>query len=111
MDVVRTAVSFGMKRNTTIIVPWFTGLDQFQALGADVVEDLYFGTQYWHDLKTPGNERLLKAFAQSHSGRPIHRFATCYETIQMLAEAIKKAGNGEYREQKGAKTTKKKQRN
>lgn len=98
MDVIRTAVSFGMKRNTTIIIPWSTGLDQFQALGSDVVEDLYFGTQYWHDLETPGNKRLLKAYAEQHSGRPIHSFATGYANIQMLAEAIKKAGTADYQE-------------
>ncbi|QAA94748.1 ABC transporter substrate-binding protein [Pollutimonas thiosulfatoxidans] len=98
MDVIRTAVSFGMKRNTTIIVPWSTGLDQFRALGSDVIEGLYFGTQYWHDLKTPGNERLLKAYSQKHNDRPIHSFATGYATIQMLAEAMKKAGTADYRE-------------
>lgn len=98
MDVIRTAVSFGMKRNTTIIIPWSTGLDQFQALGSDVVDGLYFGTQYWHDLKTPGNERLLKAYAERHSGRPIHSFATAYAAIQMYAEAIKKAGTADHNE-------------
>lgn len=98
LDVVRAAVSFGMKRNTIIIVPWSTGLDQFQALGSDIVEGLYFGAQYWHDVKTPGNEQLLKVYAEHHSGRPIHSFATAYAGVQMLAEAIKKAGTADYKE-------------
>jgi len=95
MDVIRAAVNFGMKRNVIIIAPWSTGLDQFQALGPDVVEGLYFGIQYWHDLQTPGNRRLLEAYAQQYKDRPNHSFATAFACTQVIAEGIAKAGTAD----------------
>lgn len=95
MDVIRAAVNFGMKRNVIIIAPWSTGLDQFQALGADIVEGLYFGIQYWHDLKTPGNLQLLEAYSKLYKDKPNHSFATAFACTQVIAEGIRKANSTE----------------
>ena len=46
VDVIRQAISFGMKRNTKILAVWSTGLDQYQALGPDNCEGRLFWLQF-----------------------------------------------------------------
>ena len=97
LDAIRTAVSFGMKSNTVILVPWSTGLDQFQALGSDIVDGIYFGAQYWHDLDTPGNRIFLKAYAEKNKDKPSYIVASGFAAVQMIAEGIRKAGSADYK--------------
>src|SRR5690606_41500915 len=59
-DTIRQAVSFGLKNNMLIVVAWSSGLEQFESLGADLCENIYFGAQYWHTVDTPVNQRLLE---------------------------------------------------
>ena len=47
---LRQAVSFGMHKNMTILIAWASGLEQFDELGADLCDGVYFGAQYWHCL-------------------------------------------------------------
>lgn len=93
VEVIRAAVSFGFNKSAIIVAPWSTGLDQFDALGTDVVAGTYFGCQYWHDVKSPGNEQFLRAYAEKKKGRPPYAVASAFVTVQMLAEAIKKANS------------------
>src|SRR5690606_37630915 len=44
-ETLRQAVSFGMKTNTIILVAWASGLEQFESLGPDLCQDVYFGVQ------------------------------------------------------------------
>lgn len=92
-DVLRQAVSFGMKRNTKILVIWSTGLDQFQALGSDIIQDVYFGVQYWHDVKSDGNDRLVKIVKEKLNDVPNYLVACGYAVSQILCEGIKRANS------------------
>ena len=58
-DTLRQAVSFGMHKNMTILVAWASGLEQFESLGADLCDGIYFGAQYWQgELDRPeGGDR------------------------------------------------------
>ena len=93
LEVIRAALSFGMSRNAIIIAPWSTGLDQFDALGADNMAGLYFGGLYWHDLKTPGNQQFLRLYAEKNKNKPPYAVASAYAAMQMIAEGIKKANS------------------
>jgi len=59
-DALRQAVNFGMHKNMTILMAWASGLEQFQSLGADLCEGVYFGTQYWHTVDAPLNRQLVQ---------------------------------------------------
>lgn len=95
VDVLRQAVSFGMKRNTKILVVWSTALDQFQAWGADTIEDVYLGANYWHGVDTPGNRLFREQFEAKHGRVPNYLNATGWAVMQILVEGLNKAGTDE----------------
>jgi branched-chain amino acid transport system substrate-binding protein len=92
VDVLRQAVSFGMKRNTKIVVPWSTGLDQYQAWGPEICDGVYFGVNYWHGVDSPGN-RVVQQVVREKTGGPTNYLQACgWAVAQMLVEGINKAG-------------------
>jgi branched-chain amino acid transport system substrate-binding protein len=95
LDVLRQAVSFGMKRNTKILVVWSTALDQFQAWGSDTIEDVYFGANYWHGVEAPGNTVFRAAFEAKHNRVPTYLNATGWAVMQIMVEGMNKAGTAD----------------
>lgn len=93
VDVLRQAVSFGMKRNTKILVQWSTGLDQFQAAGAEVNDGVYFGVNYWHEVQAPGNTVLSQAMEARYHTVPGYLQACGWAAAQVLFEGVLKAGS------------------
>jgi len=91
-DALRQAASFGMKRNTTILMAWASGLEQFEALGADLCEGVYFGAQYWHTLNAPLNRELVKRCQDVLGINPNYSLASMYMCSKLLIDAIAKAG-------------------
>lgn len=102
LDVLRQAVSFGMKRNTKIVVVWSTGLDQFQAWGPEICEDVYFGANYWHAVAAPGNKLLVDACMAAHKRVPNYLNAAGWAVTQMLVEGLDKAGSADVKAVIGA---------
>src|SRR5256885_4643524 len=49
-----------MNKNMTILIAWASGLEQFESLGADLCDGVYFGAQYWHTVDTPLNRDLVQ---------------------------------------------------
>ena len=95
LDVVRQAVSFGMKRNVKIVVPWSTGLDQFQAWGPDICEGVYFGVNYWHGVDAPGN-RVLQQVVRAKTNAQTNYLQACGWAVgQMMVEGLNKAGTAD----------------
>jgi branched-chain amino acid transport system substrate-binding protein len=93
LDVVRQAISYGMKRNTKILAIWSTGLDQFQALGPENCEGVYFGTNYWHGVDSPGNRRLSEIVKMKTNDVPNYLQAAGYAVGQMLIEGMNKSNS------------------
>jgi len=91
-DALRQAASFGMKRNTTILMAWASGLEQFEALGADLCEGVYFGAQYWHTLDAPLNHELVKRCQDTFNINPNYNLASSYMCSKLLLDAITTAG-------------------
>jgi len=91
-DALRQAASFGMKRNTTILMAWASGLEQFESLGADLCENVYFGAQYWHTLDAPLNRELVKLCQDKLGMNPNYSLASMYMCAKLLLDAITKAG-------------------
>lgn len=93
IDTLRQAASFGLKKKMKIVVAWSAGLDEFRELGADVCEDVFFGSQYWHEYDVPGNKRLLSLARSTYGSVPTLFTAMDYSITTMMLWAIKAAGS------------------
>ncbi|AMB46760.1 branched-chain amino acid ABC transporter substrate-binding protein [Methylobacterium sp. AMS5] len=94
-DALRQAVSFGLKKRMTIVLAWASGLEQFEALGADLCEGVYFGVQYWHGIDSPLNKELVSKLRESAKMTPNYSFAGSYQITKLLLDAVAKAGSAE----------------
>lgn len=94
-DTLRQAVSFGMKKNMVILVAWASGLEQFEGLGADTCEDVYFGAQYWHAIDSPLNQELVKLCRDKLGYNPNYSLAGSYICTKIMIDAIAKAGTAD----------------
>ncbi|MER1967934.1 ABC transporter substrate-binding protein [Castellaniella sp. GW247-6E4] len=94
-DTLRQAVSFGMKQNTVILVAWASGLEQFEGLGADTCEGVYFGAQYWHGIDSAANHALVKLCQDKLKYNPNYSLAGSYTCTRIMLDAIAKAGSAE----------------
>jgi len=93
LDLLRQAASFGIKTRMAVVVVWFSGLDTFQSLGADITDGIYFGLQYWHTLNTPGNKQFLKIYRGEFNENPRFYSAADYQIAMLMFDAIKRAGS------------------
>jgi branched-chain amino acid transport system substrate-binding protein len=89
---LRQAVSFGLKNRMTIVIAWASGLEQFQELGADLCEGVYFGSQYWHKVDAPANKALVAACQKKFNITANYSLAGSYIMTKLLAEAAAKTG-------------------
>jgi branched-chain amino acid transport system substrate-binding protein len=94
-ETLRQAVSFGMKKNTALVMVWASGLEQFQSLGADLCEGVYFGVQYWHDIDSPLNHTLVKQTKAKFNITPNYSLAGTYICAKMMIDGIKKSGSAD----------------
>ena len=92
-DTLRQAVSFGMNKNMTILIAWASGLEQFESLGADLCDGVYFGAQYWHTVDTPLNLDLVKRANDKFKANPNYSLAGSYICTKLLIDAIIKSGS------------------
>ncbi|NYT60308.1 ABC transporter substrate-binding protein [Alcaligenaceae bacterium] len=92
-ETLRQAVSFGMKTNTIILVAWASGLEQFESLGADLCQDVYFGVQYWHTIDSPLNKQLVEQTRAKFNVNPNYSLAGAYIISKMMADGIVKANS------------------
>ena len=91
-DTLRQAVSFGMNKDMTILIAWASGLEQFESLGADLCDGIYFGAQYWHTVDAPLNLDLVKRCNDKFKYNPNYSLAGSYICTKLMIDAIIKAG-------------------
>lgn len=95
LDLLRQAATFGIKNRMAVVVVWFSGLDTFQSLGADLTDGMYFGLQYWHDLDSPFNTAFLKTYRAQYNETPRWWAAAEYQTSTLLFDAVRRGGSDE----------------
>lgn len=93
--VLRQVASFGLKSKMTIIVPWSGGLEQYQGLGSDLLDGVYLGAQYYHDIKDAGNQRLVEYFKKEANRLPSYSAVNLYSVTELTLRGIKAAGSSE----------------
>jgi branched-chain amino acid transport system substrate-binding protein len=91
-NCLRQAANFGMKEKMTIMLSWTQGLDWFQSLGPDLLEGVYLGAQYWHQVDVPFNNALVKRTKEVYGFNPNYPFAGDYIITKIILDAIAKAG-------------------
>ena len=91
-DTLRQAISFGMNKNMTILIAWASGLEQFESLGPDLCDGVYFGAQYWHTVDAPLNQDLVKRCNDKFKFNPNYSLAGHYICTKLMIDAIIKAG-------------------
>ncbi|WP_336490226.1 ABC transporter substrate-binding protein [Methylobacterium nigriterrae] len=94
-DTLRQAVSFGLKKRMTIVLAWASGLEQFEALGPDLCEGVYFGAQYWHGIDAPLNKALVAKLRETRKMSPNYSFAASYLLTKLLIDGAAKAGSAD----------------
>ncbi|MGU3575363.1 ABC transporter substrate-binding protein [Brucellaceae bacterium C25G] len=92
-DTLRQAISFGLKDRMKIVVAWASGLEQFEGLGPDLSEDVYFGAQYWHGVDTPTNNELAALTQAKYGEAPNYSLAGSYLMTKLLIDAAVQAGS------------------
>lgn len=92
-NALRQAVNFGLKSQMTILLAWSAGLDQFQELGPDVIEGVYLGAQYWHQVDSPMNKKLVARVREAYGITANYPLAADYIGTKVILDAIAKAGS------------------
>lgn len=90
---LRQAISFGMKNRMTILMAYSDGVTQFHALGKDIVEDVYFGCQYWHGVDAPVNKHFVELCRKNFNVTPPYNSALTYISTRLTLEAINRIGS------------------
>ncbi|NYT37148.1 ABC transporter substrate-binding protein [Allopusillimonas soli] len=94
-ETLRQAVSFGIKNQATILLAWASGLEQFESLGADLCQDVYFGVQYWHTIDSPLNHNLVEQTQAMYNRMPNYSLAGSYIIAKMIVDGIAKAADAD----------------
>ncbi|MCU1727471.1 ABC transporter substrate-binding protein [Pseudomonas sp. 7P_10.2_Bac1] len=92
-NTLRQAVNFGMKERMKILLVWSAGLDQFQELGSDVLEGVYLGAQYWHQVDSPLNRELVKATQAKYGINPNYPLAADFISTKVMLDTISATGS------------------
>ncbi|WP_038207115.1 ABC transporter substrate-binding protein [Xenophilus azovorans] len=90
---IRQAANFGLTGKTTILATWTTGLHEYHALGADLMEGVYAGAQYWHTLDTPANQKFVRQCKELYNETPDHSMALGYSCAKLMLDGIALAGS------------------
>jgi branched-chain amino acid transport system substrate-binding protein len=90
-DALRQAVSFGLKQKMTIVVAAASGLEQFEALGPDLCDGIYFGAVYWHTIETVFNKKFVSQVREKFKISPNYSLAASYINTRILIEGMTKA--------------------
>ncbi len=90
-DALRQAVSFGLKEKMTIIVAAASGLEQFESLGPEICNGVYFGAVYWHTIDTALNHQFVQQVRETFGISPNYSLAAPYINMRMLTKAMEEA--------------------
>lgn len=97
IDLLRQAAEFGLKTKIPILIVWSAGLDQYRAMGAELLEGVYVGTQYWHGVDTVANRELVPLFQKNFNSPPTYSEIAGYMLARLILEGVAKARSADPR--------------
>jgi branched-chain amino acid transport system substrate-binding protein len=90
IKALKTATSYGLKKTTKILYVWSGGLLDFSGIGADDLEGVYAGCQYWHD-STPATRKASEGYKAAY-GEPLgYVGASAYIEAKLTFDGIARA--------------------
>ena len=90
IKALKTATSFGLRKNTQILYVWSGGLLDFAGIGADDLDGVHVGCQYWHE-STPATRKASEAYKAAY-GEPLgYVGASAYIEAKLTFEGIVRA--------------------
>jgi branched-chain amino acid transport system substrate-binding protein len=90
IKALKTATSYGLKKTTKILYVWSGGLLDFSGIGADDLEGVYAGCQYWHDA-TPATRKASEGYKAAY-GEPLgYVGASAYIEAKLTFDGIARA--------------------
>lgn len=90
IKALKTAASYGLKKTTKILYVWSGGLLDFGGIGADDLEGVYVGCQYWHEASAA--TRKASESYQAAYGEPLgYVGASAYIEAKLTFEGIARA--------------------
>ena len=92
-NTLRQAVDFGMKQNMKILMVWAAGLEQYQEVGADVLDGVYVGCQYDYSIDSPGNKKIVELFKREAHILPSYTGVSGYICADLIMRGMKKASS------------------
>src|SRR5699024_1026278 len=64
-----------------------------QSLGPDILDDVYLGAQYWHEVDAPMNIKLVKRVEEVYDIKPPYPLAADYISTRVILDGVAKAGS------------------
>jgi len=90
IKALKTANSYGLKKTTKILYVWSGGLLDFAGIGADDLDGVHVGCQYWHD-STPATRKASEAYKAAY-GEPLgYVGASAYIEAKLTFDGIARA--------------------
>lgn len=93
INTVKQALSLGLDKKMRIVIVWSTGLTQFRAIGAQNMEGIYAGAQYWHGVETPNNKELVSAVQKKFNANPGYGLAAAYYQCKAMLAGVENSGS------------------
>jgi len=93
INTIKQAISFGLNKKMKIVIVWSTGLTQFRAIGADNMEGIYAGAQYWHTVDTANNKAFVDAFRKKFQINPSYGHASAYYQCKAMLDGVTNSGS------------------
>lgn len=94
-NTLRQAADFGLKDKMKILMVWAAGLDQYEAIGADILDGVYVGCQYDMSINSPGNKRILELYQKAGGKPPGYVSVSGYISSDLIMRGISKSGSAD----------------
>lgn len=88
VQFLRQAREFGLTKKAKVLVVWGGGLSEFKAIGADTLEGVYVGTQFWHDIPVPLVREVNARYRQKYGESVSYVSMSSYTHIRLILDAI-----------------------
>jgi branched-chain amino acid transport system substrate-binding protein len=91
VNSIKQANSFGLSKISRIACAWGSGITQMRALGAEAMNGVIWGLQYFYKIDSPGNKTFIEAYRRDYNETPPYIAANPYIAILSLLQAMDKA--------------------
>ncbi|WP_461210910.1 substrate-binding domain-containing protein [Desulfocurvus sp. DL9XJH121] len=93
VNALKQATNFGLKQVSKIACAWGSGITQMKAIGAETLEGVIWGLQYFYKIDSPENKRLVETFKAKYGEVPPYVTAMSYASTMTILDAVKRAGS------------------